>query len=173
MKREIRTLLKNRARELAKEPEKKEMNSDITEIIEFTLASERYGIESGFVKEVYPIHDFTPLPGVPSFIYGIINVRGRIIAIVDLRKFFNLPDKGLGELNKVVLIHNKRMEFGILTDTVQGIREIFLEDILPVPPTITGIGEEYLKGITKNKIILLNGENILNDEKLFVHQIAD
>src|SRR5664279_2901080 len=112
MKKEIQTILKNRAIALAQEPEQKKVASAVCEIIEFTLAAECYGIESSFVREVYPLKDFTPLPGVSSFILGIVNVRGQILPLVDLKKFFNLPENGLGQLNKVIILQNKLMEFG-------------------------------------------------------------
>ena len=73
----------------------------------------------------------------------------------------------------MVIVRNDRLEFGILADAVNGIREIRLEDIMPVPSIITGIGEEYLKGITKDRIIILSGEDILNDERIIIRQKAD
>jgi purine-binding chemotaxis protein CheW len=170
MKKEIRTILKNRAIAMAQVPVQKKEESVIIEVIAFTLVTEIYGIESVFVKEVYTLTDFTPLPGVPSYIFGIINVRGQILPVIDLKKFFNLPEKGLGELNKVIILSNGQMEFCILADVVLGTQSIKLKDIQTVPPTVTGIGENYLKGITKEHIVLLEAENILNDEKVIVNQ---
>jgi purine-binding chemotaxis protein CheW len=170
MKKEIRTILKNRAITLAQAPVQKKEASVIIEVIAFTLVTEIYGIDSTFVKEVYTLTDFTSLPGVPSYISGIINVRGQILPVIDLRKFFNLPEKGLGELNKVIILSNGQMEFGILADEVLGTQSIELEDIQTVPPSVTGIGENYLKGITKEHIILLEAESILNDEKIMVSE---
>jgi len=71
-----------------------------------------------FVREVYPLRDFTVLPGVPTYIFGIINVRGQILPVIDIKKFFNLPEKGLGDLNRVIILYNDQMEFGILSDVV-------------------------------------------------------
>jgi purine-binding chemotaxis protein CheW len=170
MKKEIRTILKNRAIAMAQEPGQKRAVSATIGVITFTLAAETYAIESDFVREVYLLRDFTPLPGVPPYIFGIINVRGQILPVVDLKKFFNLPEKGLGELNKVIILRNSQMEFGILADVVEGTQTVALEDILAAPPTITGIGEKYLKGITKEHIIILEAENILNDKKIIVNE---
>jgi purine-binding chemotaxis protein CheW len=169
MKKEIRASLKMRADAMAKEPEQKRETSAIIEIIEFTLASEVYGIESAYVREVYPLKDFTPLPGVPFFIPGIVNVRGQILPVVDLKKFFNLPEKGLGELNKVIIIRNNLMEFGILADAVNGTKAIYMEDILPAPLTVTGIGEKHLIGVTKDQLIILSAENLLADKNIVVN----
>lgn len=170
MKKEIRIKLKNRAIAMAKEPEQKRAASATIGIIAFTLAAETYAIESAFVREVYPLKDFTPLPGVPSYIFGIVNVRGQILPVVDLKKFFNLPEKGLGDLNRVIILYDDQMEFGILADVVLGTLEIEPEDILGVPPTVTGIGEEYLKGVTKERLIVLNAERLLSDKSIVVNE---
>jgi purine-binding chemotaxis protein CheW len=172
MKKEIRSRLKMRAVEMAKEHEQKRKISSVIEIIEFTLASESYGIESAFVREVYPLKDFTPLPGIPSFILGIINVRGQILPVVDLKKLFNLPEKGLGELNKVIILHDEQMEFGILVDSVNGMKVFYREDVLSVPSTVTGIGEEYMKGATKDRLIILSAKNLLSDKNIVVNDVA-
>ncbi|OFY60500.1 MAG: hypothetical protein A2V46_04720 [Bacteroidetes bacterium RBG_19FT_COMBO_42_7] len=170
MKKEIRTRLKNRAIAMAQEPEQKVTSSASINIIAFALGSENYCIESAFVREVYPLKDFTPLPGVSSYIFGIINVRGQILPVVDLKKFFNLPERGLGELNKVIILCDDQMEFGILADMVHGTQEIELEDIRNVPSTVTGIGEEYLKGVTKESLIILNAKRLLCDKSIVVNE---
>jgi purine-binding chemotaxis protein CheW len=169
MKKEIRTLLKNRAIAMAQEPEQNRETSTVTEIIEFILAAESYGIESAFVREVYPLKDYTPLPGLPPYIFGIINVRGQILPVIDLKKFFNLPEKGLGDLNRVIILCDDQMEFGILADMVHGTQQIELEDIRDVPSTVTGIGEEYLKGVTKERLIVLNAKRLLSDKSIVVN----
>ncbi len=168
MKKEIRTKLKNRAIAMAQELQEKKAESAITDVIIFMLATENYGIESLYVREVWPLKDFTPLPAVPSHILGIINVRGQILPVVDLKKFFNLPEKGLGELNKVIILNNSQMEFGVLADVVYGTQSIVLEDIQMVPPTISGIGQEFLKGVTKENLIILNGDRLLSDKSIVV-----
>lgn len=172
MNKEISAKLKERAVVMAVEAEQTREVPSI-EVITFTLASEEYCIETSFVKEVCPLKDFTPLPGVPKYVLGIINLRGQIIPVIDLKKFFNFPEKGLGELNKVIVLHNEQMEFGLLTDVVNGIKNVPLEDILTVPPTVTGIGEEYLKGVTTENLIVLNAEILLSDERIVVYDDAN
>lgn len=169
MKKETSALLKIRAIAMALEPEYKTATSNMIEVITFTLAAEYYGIESVFIKEVYPLKDFTSLPGVPSYILGIINVRGQILPVVDLKKFFNLPEKGLGELNKVIILRDDQMEFGILADIVHGTQMIESEEIKIIPPTISGIGEMYLRGVTKDNLIILNAEKLLTDKSIIVN----
>lgn len=168
-----RSILEARARALAREPEQAVAGREFLDVIEFRLASETYGVESTFVREICPLDDFTPLPGAPPFVLGIVNVRGQILSVVDLKRFFNLPEKGLGQLNKLIILRNDRMEFGILGDDILGARILPLDTVRPTPPTVTGIGAEYLRGVTSDHTILLDAENILNDPKIIVHQEAE
>ena len=154
-KEEKHSILKARAKVLAVEKKDETAQKDFIEIVVFKLASETYGIESSFIGEVHPLKDFTILPGMPSFVLGIINVRGQIFSIIDLKKFFNLPEKGLGELNKVIIIRNERMEFGILADIIQGACSLSLDEIQIQPGSAHVIDPGYLKGITNDHIIIL------------------
>ena len=168
-----RLILKARARALAQEPAAESAAREFLEITEFQLAAETYALASYFVREVQPLKDYTPLPGVPPFVLGIINVRGQILSVVDLKKFFDLPCKSLSELDKVIVIRNERMEFGVLADAIIGTRSIPLDAIQAAPPTVTGIGAEYLKGVTKEGVIVLDAEKILSDEKIVISQKAE
>ncbi len=164
-----RKLLKARAMALAKKPEKKEADENI-EVVEFLLAHEKYAIQSNYICEVYPLKELTPLPCTPQFVAGIINVRGKIISVIDIKKFFELPEKGITDLNKVIVIHNGLMELGILADAVLGASQIPLRDIQPSLPTLTGIRAGYLQGVTKEGLVVLDAEKILSDKKIIVHE---
>ena len=166
------TILRDRARVLAQETDRVTEDQEFLEIIEFDLSSEIYGIESAFVREACPLKDFTPLPGLPAFVFGIVNVRGQILSVVNLKKFFDLPEKGLGQLNKLIILRNGHMEFAILADEILGARSLALDAIQASPPTISGIGATYLRGVTTERVIILDAEKILGDEKIIVHQEA-
>jgi len=164
-----RNVLKARAMTLSRKPEKKETDEYI-EIVEFLLANETYAIQSGFISEVYPLKELTPVPCTPGFVAGIINVRGKILSVIDIKKFFELPGNGITDLNKVIIIHDRLMEFGILADAVLGARQIPLRDIQPDLPTLTGIRAGYLKGVTKEQLVVLDAEKILADKNIIVHE---
>lgn len=165
-------LLKNRAKALAAEKEDVNIEHEFIEIVAFRLATEIYGIESAFVQEVHLLKDYTTLPGLPAYIFGIMNLRGQIISIINLKKFFNLPEKGLGEMNRVIIIRNEKMEFGILADFVEGTVLITLDEIMEIPPTVTGTGEKYLKCITKEHIVVFDAARMLNDQDIIVNEIV-
>ncbi|MDA8325786.1 MAG: chemotaxis protein CheW [Nitrospiraceae bacterium] len=87
---EKKNILRKRALALAKEPEAPDSGEHI-DVLEFLLARERYAVESSYVREVWPLKDLTPVPCTPPFVLGIIGVRGRILSVLDLKKFLNLP----------------------------------------------------------------------------------
>ena len=168
MNKEACIILKNRAIDMAKNPDQETGFSKSTGVIAFTLAAETYCVESAFVKEVYPLKEYTSLPGVPDYILGLINVRGQILPVVNPKKFFNLPERGLGELNKVIILFHNKMEFGILADFVEGSLFLSPEEIMDVPAGVTSIGEKYLKGVTIDNLIVLDAEALLTDEGIIV-----
>ena len=165
-----RKILRARAKALALEVKDESAQQECIEIIEFRLGSETYAVETEFVREVYLLNNFTPLPGLPDFILGIINIRGQIISIVDLKKLFNLPANGLGELNKIIVLQNEKMEFGILADLILGTRSIQLTSVQTSYTSMPGISSEYLKGVTSDHLIILNAKNILEDKKILINQ---
>ncbi len=166
---EEKKVLRQRALALAKEPEREGTEEGI-EIVEFLLARERYGIDASYVREVYPLNALTPVPCTPPFVLGMINVRGQIVSVIDMKKFFDLPDRGLGDLNKVIILRSEAMEFGILADEIVGMARLRPEELQSSLPTLTGIREEYLKGIAKNTMVVLDAERLLADKKLVVNE---
>ena len=112
------------------------------EIVEFQLADERFGIESVWVREVLPLRDLTPLPCTPEFVMGILNVRGQIRTVIDIRRFFDLPLKALTDLNKVLFIGTEQMHMGIRADVILGVRSIAPAELQPSLPTLAGVRAE-------------------------------
>lgn len=167
---QTRRILKARAQALAREPGKTEAGAECLEVVEFLLAHETYAIESRHVREIFPLENLTPLPGTPVFVLGIINMRGEILSVIDIKKFFELPDKGLTDLNKVIVLQSENMLFGILADAIAGTRQIPLTAIQPSLPTLTGIRDEYLKGVTAERTVVLDAEKLLADEKITVQE---
>ncbi|MGA8428555.1 MAG: chemotaxis protein CheW [Candidatus Sulfotelmatobacter sp.] len=175
---EKRKILRARARALAagnKAGNKKDAASQALalEVVEFVVGPEHYGIESSCIREIYPLNEFTPLPCTPSFVLGLINVRGQILSLVDIKKLFDLPEKGLTNLNRVIIVHANHMEIGILADAILGVCSIAASALYPALPTLTGIREEYLRGITKDSLVVLDVGKILSDKKILVDETMD
>jgi purine-binding chemotaxis protein CheW len=167
---EKKKILKARAQELGRDGENGKTIGESIEIVEFMLAYEKYGIESSYVREIHALKELTPVPCTPPFVLGIINVRGQIVSVIDMKKFFDLPERGLTDLNKVIIVHDDTMEFGILADSILGVRTISTEEIQPPLPTLTGIQAAYLRGVTKEPTVVLDGAKMLSSRNLRVHE---
>ena len=167
---EKKRILRARAQALAAVPAERVAAARTVDVVMFRLADEAYGIELPFVREVYPLKAFTPVPCTPAFVLGIINIRGQILSVIDLGKFFDLPEKGLTDLNKVVVLSRGAMELGILADEVVGVQVIPLDRIQPIPPILAGLRETYLKGVTPERLAVLDGGAILSDRSIVVDE---
>ncbi len=165
-------LLKARAHALAREAEQPQP-ADTLDLVEFLLAHETYAVESRHVREVYPLENLTPLPCTPAFVVGIVNLRGEILSVIDIKKFFDLPEKGMTDLNKVIVLQSDTMVVGILADAIVGVRGVPLSEVQPSLPTLTGIREKYLKGVTRERTVVLDAEKLLSDEKIIVQETVD
>lgn len=166
---EAELILEARAKQLARAAQAPSTAASL-ELLEFRLAQERYAIETRFVQEVYPLREFTPLPCTPPFIRGVVNVRGRIVPVLDLKKFFALPDQGLTDLHRVILLRGQGMEVGLLADIALGVRTVLQAALQPSLPTLTGIRAEYLKGVTEEPLIVLDADRLLADPNIIVQE---
>jgi purine-binding chemotaxis protein CheW len=166
---ETRRILKARAHILAQEPEKAEAAA-VLEFVEFFLAHEKYAVESRFVREVCPLESLTPLPCTPAFVLGIVSVRGEILSVLDIKKFFDLPEKGLTDLNKVIILKSGNMQFGILADVIVGVCRISVSDVQPSLPALTGTRERYLMGVSSERVVLLDAAKLLADQAIIVQE---
>lgn len=165
-------ILRARARVLARIPERAPAQGSTLELLEFRLAQERYAIETRFVQEVHPLSELTPLPGTPSFMLGIVNLRGRILPVYDLKRFFDLPERGITDLHRVIFVQGHDLELGLLADVVVGVRSLAADQLQPSLPTLTGVRADYLKGVTDERLVVLDLDRVLSDPKILIHTEA-
>ncbi len=163
-------ILRQRAIKVAGIPKEVTSGEVTLQVVEFTLIPERYCIAGSFVTEVLPLKEITTIPGTPPFVLGVMNVRGKIISIINLKSFFNLKEKGITEQNKIIVVKQGAMEFGIVTDAINGSHELPLSSLSPPPVTINGIGAEYIKGVTPEGLILLEISAIMSSQSIIVNQ---
>ena len=163
-------ILRERAQSLARLPSPAPAAHSTLDLLEFRLASERYGLETRCVHEVHPLRELTPLPCTPEFMLGIVNVRGRILPVLDLKKFFQLPDQGLTDLHRIIHLRGNGLELGLLADVMVGVRRVPLDRLQPSLPTLTGIRSEYLKGVSDERLVVLDLDRLLSDPKIIVHE---
>jgi Chemotaxis signal transduction protein len=163
-------ILRARARALAREPEREQAAGTTLEVVEFSLAHERYALETACIAEVCPLEDLTPLPCTPAFVLGLVNVRRSIFPVIDLKRFFDLPEPGITDLHRILIVDAHDMKFGLLADAIAGVRSIRTDQLQPALPTMNGIRAEYLKGLTPDRVVILNPHAIASDRRILVHE---
>jgi purine-binding chemotaxis protein CheW len=161
--------LEERARKLAL-PVGETAHGDTIDVISFSIGSEKYLLESKYILEIAKLRDYTPVPGTPSFILGVTNMRGNIIALIDLRSFFTLPSKGLTDLTRVLVLGTTQMEFGILAQRADQTHSIRQSLILDTPDSISAGTRKFVRGVTADAAIFLDAKALLQEERLTIEQ---
>lgn len=139
-------------------------------VLEFQLAQERYALNALYVREVCLINELTPLPCTPNFVQGLINLRGDILAVIDLKHFFNLPPSGITNLNRVIVVQHQGLEVGILADDIYNERVVYLEELQHDVSSITQDNIEFIEGIDDDGLIVLDIKAILSSPKIVVDE---
>lgn len=166
-----RGVLKKRAASLAAPPRAEQEHEGMQAVV-FTLGGERFAFESAYLSEVCPATEIVPVPCTPPFVLGIVSLRGEMVSIIDLRKFFELPDRGLSDMNRLMVLSSGAMRFGVLADTVEGV-QLLNADELKKLPTLSGVREEYLAGVSSSGITVLDAGKLLADKSIIVYETAD
>ncbi len=134
----------------------------------FSLGNEEYGVDIMKVKEISEFKESTKVPNAPYFVDGIINLRGEIIPIVNLKKRFNLEDNGTNSDTRIIVINLNNRNVGFVVDDASQVLRINDNDIEPAPEIIAGIHRQYISGVGKvdeKIIILLDLEQILTEDE--------
>ena len=167
---QTKKILMDRAKVLAHEDKDETARGESIRVVEFRLSNERYAIESVSIREVLPLKELTVVPCTPPYILGIINVRGQILSIIDLRIFFELPREAATSATKIIVLSSNEMELGIVADEVTGARSISLDQVHVGLPTLTGIREIYLRGVVGNDLVFLDAAKLLADKLIVVDE---
>jgi len=142
--------------------------SQIQQLVTFRLGDEEYGVDILKVHEIDRMMDITEVPNAPPSIEGVINLRGKVIPVINLRKKFNLPEREADSRTKIVVV-DIGTSAGMIVDSVSEVLRISSDIIEPPPPMTAGVSSEYIRGVGKLKdrlLILLDIEKLLGaDEK--------
>ena len=138
------------------------------QLVVFDLATEAYGVDIGAVREIIRMQDITKVPRCQEFVEGIINLRGSVIPVVDLRKRFSLTVSEQSKDNRIVVDIVGR-DIGVIVDAVTEVLRITGDSVAPPSSVITTTDSAYLLGIAKLEsrlIILLDLEKVLSDDEM-------
>jgi Chemotaxis signal transduction protein len=163
-------ILLERAKQLAVRPPASQDDIRCIDITCFRLQNENYAFESRYIREIVPVNHVTPLPCVPDFVAGIMNLRGRILSLLHLDKILGLMSATPNPKHQVVILSNGTMEFGLLVEEILGVAEIPLDKIQDQLATLSEQAQRYLRGITPDRQILLDAHLLLSDPTLCVNE---
>ncbi|MBY0357458.1 MAG: chemotaxis protein CheW [Candidatus Obscuribacterales bacterium] len=165
---QAQALLDERARKLA-EPIKSSWEKVTDDVLEFKLAHETYAIEYKYVFEVSKNLDMKPLPGATKYFRGITNLRGEILSIVDLHYCFSASDAQLPREPIIIVLGTNSMEFGFAVDSVVRTKRLQSEQLFETAANQVNVNNDYVKAVTADGLILIDGERILADERFYLN----
>ncbi len=163
-------LMNERAAKLAAAQSTSKMNTNLMEVITFIAGGERCCLEACFVHEIIPFTDVTRVPGVPDFMVGVINLHGQLVALLDLRRVLGLKERQVAEGARVIVIGKEKIEFSILVDSVESVASLDVTALLEAPEFVSGIGRDYIRGVTSDAMTVFDGSQLIDDPRLFVNQ---
>ena len=143
--------------------------TDEQQLVVFQLGAELYGVEISRVHEIIRLQSITRVPRAPGFVEGVINLRGKVIPVVDLRRHFGLPAADHTRASRIVVVEIGEQVVGIIVDSVSEVLRVNTSTVEPPSPVVAGLESDYLHGIARlpeRLVILLDLDRVLaRDER--------
>lgn len=125
------------------------------QVVSFRLGEEEYGVDIMTVQEIILVGCITQVPEVPPHVLGVINLRGNVIPILNLRRRFGMADQAASEATRIVVMNLAGRTVGVVVDGVSEVLRLSHDDIAPTPPSLSGAGRDYVTGLARRKERLL------------------
>lgn len=142
--------------------------TDVYQLVSFEIAGEEFGVDILKVQEIIRVLDVTRMPNAPAFIEGVINLRGQIVPVIDLRQRFDLPSKEKDGNTRIVVVELSGKTVGFLVDRVQEVIRVETAIIEPPPDLVTNVQTRYITGVAKLEdrlLLLLDLDQILKADE--------
>ncbi|SRR5581483_10154127 len=140
------------------------MAGELQQVVVFDLSGEIYALDIIYVNEIIRIQPVTPVPGAADYIEGLINLRGRVVPVVDLRKRFGLPLRAIGERSRIIVVQVSDDIVGAVVDAVSEVVNVAPDMVEPAAKVVSGVDAEYIRTIAKiegHLVAVLNPDKIL------------
>jgi purine-binding chemotaxis protein CheW len=163
-----RAVLAERARRLAQAAERAEPAVAALELLPFRLGREHYAIETRYAREVVRLTGFTGVPSGADHLLGVVNLRGEILPVFDLMRFFGFAAQGLSDRSRVIVVGGAEVEFGIVADSVAAIERVPASALVADAAFEGKRGGECVRGVTRDATIVLDGAALIKDRRLYI-----
>jgi purine-binding chemotaxis protein CheW len=129
----------------------------VLQFVTFTLGNEEYAVDILSVQEINRITEITKVPNSPDYVEGVINLRGKVIPVINLRKKFGREEKETDDTSRIIIMEIQDITNGLIVDSVSEVLRIPTSTIEPAPPMSSNISSRFIKGIAKleNRLIIL------------------
>ncbi len=147
----------------------KATSDQVEQLVVFTLGSEYYGVGIEDINTIIRLPEITKIPHTPAYMLGVMNLRGMIVPVIDLRSRFNLCTAEWSKSTRVIVIENHGLQVGMVVDGVSQTMQLATSQIVSLSPFVSSIDSQYLRGVGKDEnrlIILLELTKILALEEL-------
>jgi purine-binding chemotaxis protein CheW len=145
------------------------------QFVTFTLGEEEYGVEVLKVQEIIGYQRFTKVPSVPSFVKGVLNLRGSVVPVLDLRLKFNMAYREYDNFTVILILEVQERVIGVIVDAVSDVVNLSPDDIQQTPDFSSGIRVDFIKGMGRmdeKLIIILDIDRILSSSELALLDVA-
>ncbi len=163
----VEHILRQRAFQLAQETQYQEPEGKKIDVVVFTLNNEQYAVETQRLKAIRPVKQITPLPRLPQFVKGVTPFFGIIYTVIDFKALLGIESQP-AENQHLLIIEHDRLKVCFLVDQILQFRSIPESEIDEKVTGLRGIKADYLSGLSKDAVVILNLTNILNDLKINV-----
>jgi purine-binding chemotaxis protein CheW len=153
---------------MTKISDKTKEKTELLQLVSFNIGNEEFGVDILYVQEINRMLQITKVPNAPDFVEGVINLRGRVIPVIDLRCKLGMPKKEADKNTRIIVIEVKGITVGFIVDAVKEVLRIPAEITEAPPALVSGINSEFIKAVGKLEdrlLILIDLERILSTEE--------
>ncbi|GBD95520.1 MAG TPA: chemotaxis protein CheW [Nitrospirae bacterium] len=142
------------------------VTEQVLQLVTFTLANEEYAVDILNVQEINRTTEITNVPNAPGYVEGVVNLRGRVIPVINLRKKFGLPEKNADDTTRIIIMDIQGVTNGLIVDSVSEVLRIPSDIVEPSPPVTSNTSRMFIKGIAKLEkrlIILIDIDKLMGE----------
>lgn len=154
---------------MAMDSSQKKQDDELLQLVTFSIGEEEFGVNILKVQEIIRTMEITKVPRSPDFVEGVINLRGKVIPIIDLRRRFGLAPRPEDKDTRIIVIEINSIIVGFVVDAVSEVLRIPASTVEPPPPVVAGVDSDYISGVGKLQdrlLIMLDLDKLLSSEDM-------
>ena len=142
------------------------IREEVLQFVTFTLNNEEYAVDILSVQEINRITEITKVPNSPVYVEGVVNLRGKVIPVINLRKKFRFEEKVIDDVSRIIIMDIQGITYGVIVDSVSEVLRVQSSTVEPTPPMSSNANSNFIKGLAKlddRLIILIDIDNLIDE----------